>query len=760
MVKKRHIMSTDQIEVRNGEAKAVFVKTAQGWSPQWFYEGERRMLRFKDHEWLSVGQVHPLFADSARLTAQEGARFSGTCLYGTTRVAWTVTVSPDPEGPGFEVVSAFKPVKNIELLEAFTAFETPYEYDGSEAVITVPGQNPAVQWSGTQLVSPPVWKNPAWMYSRPQAVRCTGPCNAPILCQAIAPAEGLPGRCISIVGDWNVCDLHDLYCTPTRKVKAEGEKAGSERHGYKYIVGALNWSSAYAKDPNVLFEGGRRHTQRLLVSFSTKIPGDTLDAMLIRAWERAAALDFPANGRVAAFDRVVRRGITWGTATQWLRDVFCGPGVEDFFYPDRGICTYATGTRPKAGGDYSWAWWPQWAGLLHFRALMTGDRELTDRCERFNAVFSGLNYNANILGARNVVGLTLLPSLLWARGAGKGGSLARGIEPIVRGAYEGSRGENDGTRAMDNGGQAASAEGLLLAAGAYDAPEYAAQGLLLLREVNHELDHRFWDFNCGQTGNMDHGGQLRPLGVSHAVAANLEAYRHSGEAAYLTAARRFARYLISILYTTHNGSADPDFDWRGWANGSNGGRDQIAEFPPWETCNGFMYPLALLEEGIVEPGLLDTAWYFARTGLAQFPAARSLKRVHDRGLNVQFLPRRDIASERDYYDSLPYLAYENPLDQTLLASYQGTDCLLAELMFAGGLAHAEDTRLGVIVPAAARLDPTLTTRRTVHVWNPLQEKVKTRINVTWPDGRLSGQSLRVEPRSVATVKFVRAAKRS
>jgi len=753
-------MSNDRIEIWNGQAGAVFIKTAQGWSPEWFYEGERRMLRFKDHEWLSVGQVHPRHAESARRLANGGVRFSGTCRYGKTPVAWTVRVAPDAEGPGFEVMSTFKPAKHIELLEAFTAFETPYEYDGTEAVITVPGQNPAVQWSGSQLVSPPVMKNPAWMYSRPQAVRCTGPCNAPILCQAIAPAVGQPGRCISIVGDWTVCDLHDVYCTPTRNVKAEGGNAGaagSERHGYKYIVGALNWSSAFVKDPNMLFEGGRRHAQRILVAFSTQMPGDTLDAMLMRAWERAAAVDFPADGRVPAFERATRRGVTWGTATRWLRDVFCGSGTEELFYPDRGICTYATGTRPKAGGDYSWAWWPQWAGLLHFRALMTDDRELAGRCERFDAAFSGLHSNANILGARNVIGLTLLPSLLWARGAGKGGTLAQGLEPIVRGAYEGSRGENGGTRAMDNGGQAASAEGLLLAAEAFDTPAYAEQAMLLLGEVNSELDHRFWNFNCGRTGNMDHGGQLRPLGVSHAVAANLEAYRRSGDAAYLTAARRFARYLIAILYTTHNGSADPDFDWRGWANGSNGGRDQIAEFPPWESCNGFMYPLGLLEEGVIEPGLLDTAWYFARTGLAQFPAARTLKRIYDRGLNVRYRPRREIASECDYYDNVPYLAYENPLDQTLLASYQGTDCLLVDLMFAGGLACAEDTRLGVIVPAAARLDAALTKRRMVYVWNPLREAVTTRINVTWPDGRRNGQSLRVEPRSVATVECVRQA---
>ena len=62
-------------------------------------------------------------------------------------------------------------------------------------------------------------------------------------------------------------------------------------------------------------------------------------------------------------------------------------------------------------------------------------------------------------------------------------------------------------------------------------------------------------------------------------------------------------------------------------------------------------------------------WYVARTGLAQFPGARTLKRVLDESMQVHYVPREQIASERGFYDTLPYLAYENPRDQTLLVSF-------------------------------------------------------------------------------------------
>jgi hypothetical protein len=237
--------------------------------------------------------------------------------------------------------------------------------------------------------------------------------------------------------------------------------------------------------------------------------------------------------------------------------------------------------------------------------------------------------------------------------------------------------------------------------------------------------------------------------------ANLLAYRATGEEAHLTAARRFARYLLAICYATHDGSHDPDFDWRGWANGSNAGRDQIAEFPPWETQNGLLCLAALLDETELESGFHDVWWYIARTGLAQFPAARQLKRVLNPAMRVRFVPRKKIASERDFYDTLPYLAYENPHDQTLLASYQGTDCLLGELVYGGGLAQADDPRLGIVVPRAALLDERETTQRHVVAWNPLRKELAANVTVTWPDGSRQAKPVTLAARQAKCVAFDR-----
>ena len=148
-------------------------------------------------------------------------------------------------------------------------------------------------------------------------------------------------------------------------------------------------------------------------------------------------------------------------------------------------------------------------------------------------------------------------------------------------------------------------------------------------------------------------------------------------------------------------------------------------------------------------------WYFARTGLAQFPAARTRKRILDEAMVAHFVPRDTIGSERDFYDILPYLAYENPHDQTLLASYQGTDCLMAEPAFCNGLAKADDVRLGVIVPQAALMAESVLTRRTVHVWNPTRKPIDSTITVIWPDGQTAEQGVTAPGREVVKLQFNR-----
>lgn len=747
---------TKRIVLRNGEQTAAFVRSAAGWAPDWFYLNKRPMLRFKDHEWLSIGHVHPGFAEIAQPTGNGGCEFRGLALYGKTAVPWSITVTPDPVG-GFAIAVAFTPTESLELLEAYSTFETPYEYAGRETVTTVIGMNPVVQWQGTERKSPPVWEHPAWAYSRREAVRMTAPCNAPFLCQAITGAGKLADRVITIVGDWKVCQVHDIYVTPTRNLA--GTVAGqlstgiAERRGYKYIVGALNWSSAYAKDPNVFYKGGGAHRQRVVVDYAAALPGGTFDTATYRAWERTLTQDLPADGHIAAGDRTGARGVTWQTAVGWLRDVFCGPGVEGLYLAGKGVCTYAEGSRPKAGGDYGWFWWPQWNGGFHYRAVLTGDRHLATCCERNDAEYARWVKGRTLTSHSIAMGVTTLPALWWLRGAGRKSKVTAALRASLTQALTESVAENGKPRAMDFGSQSSTAETFFLAADIYGNSAFSTQGLLLTEEFNRQLDGEFWAFNMGQRGNLTHGGQVRPLGHGHAIMANLLAWRQTGRPQYLEAARRFARYLAAICYATHNGSQDRDFDWRGWANGSNAGRDQIAEFPPWETQNSLLCIAALMDVADLEPGFYGVLWYIARTGLAQFPAARTLKRLLDEQNHVMFVPRNTLGSERDFYDNLPYLAYENPHDQTLLASYQGTDCLLGELVYGGGLAVADDPRLGVFVPGAACLNTDLASRRTAHVWNPLAAPVRATVSVTWPDGTRSTRRITIAAQQVLKLLF-------
>ena len=155
------------------------------------------------------------------------------------------------------------------------------------------------------------------------------------------------------------------------------------------------------------------------------------------------------------------------------------------------------------------------------------------------------------------------------------------------------------------------------------------------------------------------------------------------------------------------------------------------------------------------PGFHDVLWYFARTGLAQYPAARTLKRVLGEDYSVHYIPRAEIASEQDYYDASEYLSYENPHDQTLQANYQATDGLLVDLVMGGGLARADDDRLGVFVPDAAMLDMGQLTEREVHVWNPLGDAIESKVTVNWPDGTTAEQSVTAKAREAVKVRFVK-----
>ncbi len=151
-------MNESRIEVKNGNKRAVFVRSDQGWTPDWFYQDDRPMLRFKDHEWLSIGHEHPAIAQEAE-KIRGGVVFRGCSKYGNVDVPWSIAIRRDKLSGGFVVECTFVPAETIELLEAYSTFETPYEYDGSETVTTVIGQNPVQKWQGPERVTPKQWNH-------------------------------------------------------------------------------------------------------------------------------------------------------------------------------------------------------------------------------------------------------------------------------------------------------------------------------------------------------------------------------------------------------------------------------------------------------------------------------------------------------------------------------------------------------------------------------------------------------------------------
>ncbi|NQT93655.1 MAG: hypothetical protein HQ559_12920 [Lentisphaerae bacterium] len=724
---------TEKMEVTNGGRRAVFVKDERGWTPDWFYEGDRQMLRFKDHQWLSIGQVHPDHAANAERLPDGGARFSCKSTYGITEVKWSVTVRPDPEDTGLIAECVIEPAANIELLEAYSTFETPYDYDGTETAITTIGMNPTVKWEGSRLVTPETWKNPAWAYSRVQSVRALAPSHAPFLCQALEPVNGDQARYITVAADWSFGRVRDICVHPTRNTPNDPPSAfykPAETRGYKYLLGAVNWSSATVKDPNVQFERDRPNRQRLAINFSTELPGGTMDSFYQQGWERVRAFDIPADGRVAAYDAVTSRGVTWRSAMDWMRDMFSGDGTEEYFLPEKGLGCYTPGTRPVAGG-HGWYHWGMYGPRLRYRAEVTAEKGFErhcDVCDKSYAEYDRKNPAVHICSDQ-------MPSAWWAYHHKGEGDLADTMKAHAGRSLEFSIGENKTGRTGGYDTQAHRAEAYFLTGLTHGKDEFIDQGLLLLEELHQVLDKDFWGFNSA-------------MGYGRAGRACILAGQTTGDPRHMQYARRYARYGLARCYATHNDSPDPDFDYRGWCNGTLTGRDLISECPPWETSVGLLCFVSLMEHMDLDPGFYDVVWYFARTGLAQFPAARTIKRVYDQSGKVSYVPRDSIESERAFYDVFPYLAYENPHDQTLSATYQGADCLTGELVFGDGLAAADDDRLCVIVPRAATFEPAEITERKMVVWNPLAEPVETTISAKWPDGTISKETVTAPSRKV------------
>ena len=730
-------MAKDKAEIANGDARCVFTRQNGAWQPDWFYLAGKRMLRFKDHEWMSIGHLQPAMKKASR--AGDGLTFEGVFDFYDTPVACTVTVLPAADGPGFVVESAMSPQADIEVLEALTAFECPYEYDGSEESTTVIGQEPVFQHKDGKANAGLLWKHPFWYYNRHLAARMSAPCYAPMLCHHVSNANGTNPRWITLLGHWNDCTFRDIYSTPTNKMVPKHEREvdplrefvdpSKGLRGYKYIVGALNWSSSMLKDPCMLFRKGQTVRQRVTVDFTSDLAGRTFDQWLLDAWQRLAGFSFPSDGRVKAWDVAGKLGIDWQRANKELVSLFRKKEVKGLWSEKEGIVVYVDGTRPKAGG-HSKGFTLQWLAPLGYQAKLFGDERLKKRVYEL-AEMGAEDLEKSDPRRNSTLGPIFfygIPSVRTLQHADpRPPRLENATRQYLAACVDAFNTEGEGMPLGDYGMRANAAETLLLGGRTFGDNAMIDKGLGLVDDLNAQLDDKFWYFGCGVGDWCPAGKQVRPIGYGHAILANLIASEIRNDTRHVAAARRFANYLVSICYSTWNASPSPDLDTRGWACGANSGRDQWAEFPPMETCDAIRCVAALLGKIETVPAFYDVLFLIARTGLAMLPAARTHVRIYDTNGTVNYVATAKFHNERAIYARFPFISYENPWDQTLQAPYQSVEPLQNYLTFGGGIAEVADDRVLAIVPDAASFVYDGSGPCEAHVWNPTAKPVKTAI---------------------------------
>lgn len=769
------------VVLKNGDQSVTFATDGKTYRPDWFRVGDRLMLRFKDHEWLNIGGVRVTegMLVSAAATAAE---FGGEVLFGGEAVRWSVRVSLPADGKsGFVVSTKMAPVNEpIEVLEAMSTFETPYEYDGKENAHTVIAQQPVYRFEAGKEISGAGYVHPYWYYGRVGRAHLTYPSASPMLAHRIWNADGSNERCVMILGNWNKCSVKDLFLQPTRNLTDRGADvpcsdtkiaADAAVHGTKFIVGAVNWNNSLQKDPNVLVEPGGGLSQELTIDFASSLPGGTWDGWLAAGWERLAAIHFPTTGKVGAYEVAKAQGASWAEASKWLSEQLQKPeGCPGFFNPAKGMCVYAPGTRPKWEDGVA-VFGGQWMGPLAMLGLACNDAGSLKAAERMESLF--IQDKSHRPDNIWTIGPTpfYVSAMRKAQLLGVSKEAMDKIKDYVTGRTEFVLNPPAGARRGDAGILSWDAYANLIAADLFDADGRTAAAKELLARVNARLDGEFWRFNCAAEGDAVGCGQARPFGHAVAMAANVLAWRRLKDDAYLTAASRFANLFLGMHCITYNESPSPDLDTRGWCLGSTGGRDQTAQLPPWETGHSMQLLSQLILTGKAREGLYDVLWLFAHTGLAQFPKARTMKRLYKPDGSITHRPIGELATEREFYLRLPYLAYENPWDQTMLASYQGVEGVLFSLYLGGGLAATQDDRVLALVPQAAAYDKTLLDAFEVHLWNPTDAAITTALSVPAAvrrnialnysgagGGKVTPQSpltlgIEVPPRKVTKVRF-------
>ena len=739
-------------EITHDDMRCVFVRKGKEWIPDWFYRGRRRMLRFKDHEWMSVSIMRPALTRAKKL--DNGIRFEGTLKFYNEQVECCVVVTAADDGRGFVVESTYTPTSGpIEIIESGTAFECPYEYDSMEESTTVIGQNPVYTHKGGKLISGVFLENALWVHNRKLRARQTGRCWSPILAHHVQDAGGGNPRWIQILGHYDDCTFKELYATPSKGIgrlsssdeqilrqAKELRKTGKKR-GYKYLVGCTNWSSSLLKDPNFVVRKGQAVRQKVTVDYTGSLNGATLDDWLMKGWQRMLAYTFPTNGKVKAWDVAKSLGVDWRRGNDELVAMFHKKRFADAWDEDTGMRTYIDGSRPAIGG-YSKMFALQWYGPLAYEAKVLRNAKLMRRVEDLaNRHAISLVERSGNVNDITTLGFIINPCIrMLDNAAERPPALEKHMKQFLDTMMRILHGDDQGKRINgDYGTLGTLAETLLLGGKVFDSKAMQKKGLGLLKVVNAQLDGKFWLFGGGKMeGWCQSGHQFRSLSSGRSILANILAAEATGRKSYLNCARRLANYMITVVYSTVNVSPVDDMDTRGWAiGGGTSGRDQWAEMPPLESYDGIRSVAAILNKVDPMPGYYDVLFLAARTGLCMFPAARTHKRVYDPiTQKLEYIDVKKFPNERAIFmRGGGFISYECPWDQTLQAPYQSVEPLMNYLTFGGGIAEAADDRVVAIVPDAAHFGYDSDGVCEAHVWNPTQRTIRTTITFhTRPDG--------------------------
>ncbi len=771
------------INLSNGNQTVTFAAVDGGYRPEWFRMADRPMLRFKDHEWLNIGGLR-VTCGELREKGDDFLMFGGREKFGGTIVDWTVLVSLPADGKGgFSINTRMMPqVEPIEVLEAMTAFELPYEYDGTEHSMTTICQQPVYRNEGDTQLNGAGFTQPLWYYGRPGRAHLTYQSSSPLLVNKISNADGSNTRCTMLIGNWDICSSKDIYSQPTRKLNDtpndivftdDNLQMKPGMRGIKFLMGAINWNCSLHKDPNVLIEAGDGIAQSVNVDYLVELPDNQWDIWMADGWERLCRIHFPVDGIVGAYEVAKSRGASWVEAAKWLSDNCAKPeGYPGFLNPELGPNVYSPGTRPKwDNGSPFFA--GQFCGPLAYLGHVWNDDKITYASDRMATMFEkDKDHDPTSIWT---IGLTpfYVSMLRKAQVTGLQPSLHEKMQEIIK-IRTNAIMNASGTRIPDAGVSAWEAISNLIAADIYKDNAFENNAKSLLTKVNNKLEDDFWTLNCSIEGDLVGAGQARPFGHASAVTANWLAWKKFKDPQYLKNAKRFANIFLSMHCITWNESESPDLDTRGWCHGSTGGRDQLAQIPPWETGFSMEQIALLLMEDDAREGIMDVLWLFAHTGLAQYPKARTMKRLYKPDMSITYRSIDSLPTEREFYLSLPYLAYENPWDQTMLAGYQGVEALQLSCLLGGGLVASNDDRVMAIIPQVVAYDKNVAKKFTAYLWNPLDIPVETSLHAnvanfrgdewtctgavkaSFAPGQFDSEKFIVPSRKLVTCEFVKS----